>query len=35
MSIVYNGKGARGKKPPISDTSYIRGLDKIGYERNI
>jgi hypothetical protein len=22
MSIVYNGMGARGKKPPISDTSY-------------
>jgi hypothetical protein len=22
MSIIYNGVGARGKKPPISDTSY-------------
>jgi hypothetical protein len=22
MSIVYNGMGARGKKPPKSDTSY-------------
>jgi hypothetical protein len=31
MTIVYNGVGAREKKPPISDTSYslwglIRGL---------
>jgi hypothetical protein len=38
MTIVYNGVGARGKKPPISDTScslkgVIRGpVGSVGVE---
>jgi hypothetical protein len=34
MSIVYNDMGARGKKPPISDTSYslVATVGSVGVE---